>query len=47
MDLLATFPMATSRLTLLILSKNEKYRVAGIIMLLASFISVLTYFFYK
>ena len=50
MDLLATFPMATTGLTFLILSKNEKnekYRVAGILMLLASSISVMTYFFYK
>lgn len=50
MDLLSTFPMATIGLTFLILSKNEKnekYRVAGIIVLFASFISVMTYFFYK
>ncbi|MGR8824337.1 hypothetical protein [Leuconostoc mesenteroides] len=50
MDLLATFPMATTGLTFLILSKNEKnekYRVAGIMMLLASFISLLTFFVYK
>ncbi|WP_220738650.1 hypothetical protein [Leuconostoc miyukkimchii] len=50
MDLLATFPMATTGLAFLILSKNEKnekYRVSGIVMLLASFISVMTYFFYK
>ncbi|GMA69561.1 hypothetical protein GCM10025879_08070 [Leuconostoc litchii] len=50
MDLLATFPMAISGLTFLILSKdenNKKYRVAGIMMLLASLISFLTYFVYK
>ncbi|MBZ1515558.1 hypothetical protein [Leuconostoc mesenteroides] len=43
MDLLTTFPMAMSGLTFLILSKDKKskkYRVAGIMMLLASFISV-------
>lgn len=50
MNLLATFPMATTGLTFLILSKNEKnekYRVAGIILLLASLISVMTFFVYK
>lgn len=50
MNLLTTLPMATTGLTFLILSKNEKnekYRVAGIILLLASLISVMTYFFYK
>ncbi|MDC2806152.1 hypothetical protein [Leuconostoc suionicum] len=50
MDLLTTFPMAMSGLTFLILSKDKKSkkcRVAGMMMLLASFISFVTYFVYK
>lgn len=50
MDLLTTFPMAMSGLTFLILStdnKNKKYRVAGIMILLISFINFFTYFVYK
>ncbi len=42
--------MAMSGLTFLTLAKDKKnkgYRVAGIMMLVAGFISFLTYFFYK
>ncbi|MDI6551119.1 hypothetical protein QMA51_05560 [Leuconostoc suionicum] len=49
MDLLIAFSMAVSGLTFLMLSKdekNKKYQWAGILMLVASFISLLT-FFYK
>lgn len=50
MDLLIAFSMAVSGLTFLTLSKdkkNKKYQWVGILMLVASFISLLTYFVYK
>ncbi|MGY3743002.1 hypothetical protein [Leuconostoc inhae] len=50
MDLLIAFSMAVSGLTFLMSSKDEKnknYQWAGILMLVASFISFLTYFVYK
>lgn len=53
MDLLIAFSMAVSGLTFLMLSKdkkdkkNKKYQWVGILMLVASFISLLTYFVYK
>ncbi|MCJ2167002.1 MULTISPECIES: hypothetical protein [Leuconostoc] len=50
MDLLIAFSMAVNGLTFLSLSKdnkNKKYQWAGILMLVASFISLLTFFFYK
>ncbi|MBZ5978998.1 MAG: hypothetical protein SOI57_06615 [Leuconostoc gelidum] len=50
MYLIIAFPMAMSGLTFLTLAKDKKnkgYRVAEIMMLMASFISFLTYFFYK
>lgn len=50
MYLLTVFPMAISGLTFLRLSKdakNKNYHVAGILMLVASFINVLMFFFYK
>jgi len=50
MYLIIAFPMAMSGLTFLTLAKDKKnkgYRVAGIMMLVAGFISFLTYFFYK
>ncbi|WP_294977350.1 hypothetical protein [uncultured Leuconostoc sp.] len=50
MDLLIAFSMAVNGLTFLMLSKdekNKKYQWVGILMLAASFISILTYFFYN
>ncbi|MGR8826316.1 hypothetical protein N2E09_01680 [Leuconostoc citreum] len=49
-SVLIAFSMAVSGLTFLMLSKdekNKKYQWAGILMLVASFISILTYFVYK
>lgn len=50
MDLLIAFSMAVSGVTFLMLSKdekNKKYQWAGILMLVSSFISLLTFFVYK
>ncbi|MGL5898502.1 MAG: hypothetical protein ACRCZW_02350 [Lactobacillaceae bacterium] len=50
MDLLIAFSMSVSGLTFLMLSKdekNKKYQWAGILMLVASFISILNFFFFK
>lgn len=50
MNLLIAFSMAVSGLTFLMLSKDEKnrkYQWAGILMLVSSLISIVTYFFYK
>lgn len=50
MDLLTAFTLASSGLCFFGIAKdknNKKYKIAGIVMLLASFISILTYFFYE
>lgn len=47
MDLLTAFTLASSGLCFFGIAKdknNKKYKIAGMVMLLASFISVLTYF---
>ncbi|WP_260355814.1 hypothetical protein [Leuconostoc suionicum] len=50
MDLLTAFTLASSGLCFFGIAKdknNKKYNIAGIVMLVTSFISILTYFFYE
>lgn len=50
MDLLIAFTLASSGYCFFGLAKdknNRKYKIAGIVMLVASFISILNFFFFK